>query len=318
MKNELYLGIDTSNYTTSAALVDGEGNILCNAGKLLPVREGERGLRQSDAVFAHVKNLPGITEQIRETLAGRQPVAVGVSCRPCARDGSYMPCFLTGEAAASTAAAALGVPLYRFSHQCGHLAAAITSCGREELYASRFGAFHVSGGTTEVLTATYAGETGGFTATVLGGSADLHAGQVIDRVGIMLGLSFPCGKELEKLADSCTAGVPKPHICVRGCSANLSGLENQAEKLYRETKDAALVAAYVLDFIAETLVALTDALRMAEGPIPILYAGGVMSDIRIRKRLSVFSDVAFADPALSTDNAVGIADLCRRRHRGRP
>lgn len=314
MRPELYLGIDTSNYTTSAAVVDGEGNILCNAKRPLPVREGECGLRQSDAVFAHVKNLPGLTEEIGKLLSGRRPVAVGVSCRPRAQEGSYMPCFLAGEAAASTAAAALGVPLYRFSHQCGHLAAAIASSGREDFYTRRFGAFHVSGGTTEVLTASYAEGTGGFLATVLGGSADLHAGQVIDRIGVMLGLAFPCGKALEALAATCTAKVPRPRICVRGCTANLSGLQNQAEKLFRESGDAALTAAYVLDFIAETLAALTEALRATEGPIPVLYAGGVMSDLRIRERLSAFSDVAFAEPALSTDNAVGIAELCRKRH----
>ena len=50
------LGLDTSNYTTSAAVFDGAGG--CNAGRLLSVRPGELGLRQSDALFQHVKQLP--------------------------------------------------------------------------------------------------------------------------------------------------------------------------------------------------------------------------------------------------------------------
>ncbi|MBQ7930319.1 MAG: peptidase M22, partial [Clostridia bacterium] len=98
MRNLLFLGIDTSNYTTSAAICDGEGNILLNAKAPLPVKEGERGLRQSDAVFHHVKNLPEVSRQagrIMDENREKTLVSVGCSATPRDSDGSYMPCFLS-------------------------------------------------------------------------------------------------------------------------------------------------------------------------------------------------------------------------------
>ena len=313
MSSKLFLGIDTSNYTTSAAIVDGDGAPIANCKRPLPVADGQCGLRQSDAVFAHIKNLPSLMEEIREILGGRPLAAIGVSEAPRRAEGSYMPCFLSGVAAAEAASAAAGIPLYRFSHQCGHLAAAILSSGRTELFERPFGAFHVSGGTTEMLYVSGFGDIG-FSAELLGGTADLNAGQVIDRVGVMLGLSFPCGPALEALAAECRVRVPRPRISVRGTRANLSGLQNLAEELWKKTGDRSLVAAFVLDFIAETLSALSASLRERCGAVPILYAGGVMCNGRIRARLSVFEDIGFAEPAFSADNAAGIALLCRRRH----
>ena len=316
MKPELYLGIDTSNYTTSAAVLDGEGEVLVNAKRPLPVGEGERGLRQSEAVFAHIKNMPSLMEEVAEHLGGGRLAAIGVSEAPRRAEGSYMPCFLSGVSAAVSAAAAAGVPLYRFSHQCGHLAAAILSSGRFDLLSRPFGAFHVSGGTTEVLYASAYSDRG-FTVELCGGAADLNAGQLVDRVGVALGLAFPCGPALERLAAENTRKLPSPKISVRGLSANLSGAENQAMRLFRETGDAPLVAAFVLDLIAKTLAALTRGLLEEKGDIPILYAGGVMSNRRIRTALSSLGDTAFAEPAFSADNAAGIALLCQKCHGGR-
>ena len=224
-----------------------------------------------------------------------------------------MPCFLAGVAAAEAASAAAGVPLYRFSHQCGHLAAAILSSGRYDLFSTPFGAFHVSGGTTELLLVSSFSDDG-FSAELLGGTADLNAGQLVDRTGVMLGLPFPSGPALEALAEQCSTRVMKPHVTVRGFSANLSGAENQAKKLWEQTGDAPLVAAFVLDFIAKTLGELTGALTARYGDIPILYAGGVMCNKRIRARLTPLGDTAFAEPLFSADNAAGIALLCRKRH----
>ncbi len=313
MKPEYFLGIDTSNYTTSAALVDAAGRVVANCKRPLAVKAGECGLRQSDAVFSHIKNLPYLMEEIKGYLGGAVPTAVGVSEVPRRKEGSYMPCFLAGVAAAEAAAAAAGVPLYRFSHQCGHLAAAILSSGRHDLFNTPFGAFHVSGGTTEVLRVSSFSDDG-FSVELLGGTADLNAGQLVDRTGVMLGLSFPCGPALEALAAECHSRVPKPRVTVRGFSANLSGAENRARKLWEETKDAPLVAAFVLDFIANSLVGLTEALTARYGNIPILYAGGVMCNKRIRARLTPLGDTAFAEPSFSADNAAGIALLCRKRH----
>ena len=315
MKPEYFLGIDTSNYTTSLAVISADGELLLNAKRPLTIEKGARGLRQSEAVFAHVKNLPSLWEEAEAVLSTGRLAAVGVSMTPRHQAGSYMPCFLSGVAAATSAATAAGVPLYRFSHQCGHLAAAILSSGRYDLFDRPFGAFHVSGGTTEVLYVSGISD-GGFSAEILGGAVDLHAGQVIDRVGVMLGLDFPCGPALERLAAENVGRYPAPRISVRGMEANLSGLENLSEKLWRESGDARLVAAYVLDFIGKTLVALTEELLSRKGSLPVLYGGGVMSNRRIRSMLSPLGDTAFAEPALSADNAAGIALLCQKRHGG--
>ena len=201
-KKLLFVGIDTSNYTTSCALCDGEGKVIANIKKMLPVKDGERGLRQSDALFAHTKNLPECMEALGEVIKkemydGARVVAVGYSATPRDIEGSYMPCFLAGVAAAKSFCASIpNVKSYALSHQCGHIRAAIYSSGYDHSDGKPFGAFHVSGGTTECLLVKR--EDGGFKADLIGGTLDLNAGQVIDRIGVKIGLSFPAG----------------PHMCI--------------------------------------------------------------------------------------------------------
>ena len=314
MAEKCYIGIDTSNYTTSLALADEAGRVVANLKLPLPVKEGGRGLRQSEAVFAHVKNLPQLMPRLEEALRGYEPVAIGVSTRPRDAEDSYMPCFLTGEVAAASLAAGLHLPVHHFSHQSGHLSAALYSSGATEALAGRsFGAFHVSGGTTEMLLVHP--KDNDFAVELVGGSADLHAGQAVDRIGVALGLHFPCGPALEKLAETNTQKIPKPRISVREGTCNLSGLENLALDLYQKTEDKALTAAYVLRFLTDTLARMSEWLREQNGALPILFAGGVMSNRIIarglRERLG--RDVYFAEPAFSADNAAGVALLCRLR-----
>ena len=225
-----------------------------------------------------------------------------------------MPCFLAGQAAASAICAASNLPMYTFSHQNGHIRAALySSCRQDELMGKPFCAFHVSGGTTEVLYVTPDAERT-FRVEQVGGTADINAGQAIDRVGVMMGLCFPCGPALEELAKQNTKKVPKPRICVRDGVCNLSGLENLAGKLYRESGDAALTAAYVLAFIGDTLTRMTEHLLEKYPNTPVLYAGGVMSNRYLQSRLRDICDASFAEPAFSADNAAGVALLCRERH----
>ncbi len=312
MENELYLGIDTSNYTTSVGVVDREGCVLLNIKRPLPVGEGARGLRQSDALFAHTKNLPSAMEELKKELGGCRPVAVGASTRPRNVDGSYMPCFLAGVAAANSIAAAGAISLYSFSHQCGHLMAALLSSKRKDLLRHRFGAFHVSGGTTEMLSVK-AAETG-FLAEHIGGTKDLNAGQIIDRIGVLMGLPFPAGPYIEELARENIAKIPQKRIAANGMWVNFSGLENMAVKLYEETGDKRLTAAFVLDYIARALILLGEAYVAAYGEGPLLFSGGVMANRIIRAALESRFDAAFAEPRLSADNAVGIAELTRLSH----
>ena len=310
---ECFIGIDTSNYTTSAAICTKDGEIVANLKLPLPVKAGECGLRQSDAVFAHVKNLPTIMQTLAGELQGMKPVAIGVSEAPRPQEGSYMPCFLSGIAAAESFATAASIPLLRFSHQEGHIMAATYSAGAMHLLNSeRFAAFHVSGGTTEVLLATP--HARGFDIELFAATADINAGQAIDRIGVMLGLQFPCGKELEKLAEKNEKKVPKSRISVKDGYCNLSGLENMATKLWQESGDAALVAAFTQQFIADTLIAMTRELDARIPSLSIVYAGGVMSNRYLQSRLSERENTYFAEPQFSADNAAGIALLCRKQH----
>ena len=116
------LGIDTSNYKTSIAVIDHKKHIICDLRRFLTVKQGERGLRQSDALFQHIQNLPELMEEMRRMFDGRID-AVACSFRPRPEAGSYMPVFLAGSGFAKAAAAAMNVPVVGFSHQEGHMEA---------------------------------------------------------------------------------------------------------------------------------------------------------------------------------------------------
>lgn len=308
--SKCFVGIDTSNYTTSVGIVDADGNIVANIKKLLPVAAGECGLRQSDAVFAHIKNLPEVLAAAEEAMVGREVSAIGYSEKPRNIAGSYMPCFLCGKNTALAFRLGRGIPAYAFSHQCGHVAAALTSADAWGLSAKPFVAFHVSGGTTEVVLCSRS--KNGFETEIIGGTRDLSAGQAIDRAGVMMQMQFPCGPELERAAADFTGKLQKSKISVRDGYCNLSGLENLSAKVYAETGDVARTSAYVLRFIGATLVQMAKDTREKYGDLPILFAGGVMSNKMIREMLQSLGNVYFAAPALSADNAVGIAELARR------
>ena len=298
------LGIDTSNYTTSVAIA-GEDGYRQNR-KILTVGKGECGLRQSNALFLHTVNLP----ELMDSLSPMGTIdAVAYSAYPRDVEGSYMPCFLAGQAAAHTAAAALGVPLYRFSHQAGHLMAAVRTCGDETIGSGPFLAFHASGGTTEMLYAAPDREIG-FSAEIVGKTLDLSVGQVIDRVGVMLGLGFPCGGELEKLANRSTLKKLPLRISMKGGDCNLSGAENAAQKMLKNGVSTEDVARFAILFAGETIRAMSEKARETHPTLPIVYAGGVMRNKIIRELLSrSLKNIRFADTELSSDNAVGTAYL---------
>ncbi len=298
------LGIDTSNYTTSAAIASEEG--LFENRKVLSVGKGECGLRQSNALFLHTVNIP----EIMRALSPMGTIdAVAYSAYPRDVEGSYMPCFLAGQAAAETAAAVLSVPLYRFSHQAGHIMAAVKSCGNEEIARGEFLAFHASGGTTEMLRA-FPDEKIGFGAEILGATLDISVGKLIDRVGVMLGLTFPCGAALEELARKNTLAKMPMRVSMKGLDCNLSGAENMAKKMLEAGESPENIAQFAIFFAGETILAMSEAAREKYPELPIIFAGGVMCNATIRKKLSKkLSNIYFAAPALSSDNAAGVAYL---------
>lgn len=312
MKEPVVLGIDTSNYTTSLAILTLDGKLICNLKRSLKVKKGERGLRQSDAVFLHTVNLPELMVEAESYVKEYHVVAIGVSDKPRNQEGSYMPCFLSGVASAQSIASTMNIPLYRFSHQCGHIMAAIYSSRCFDLLNKEFGAFHISGGTTELVRVSPSDN--GFCADLIGGTADLNAGQVIDRIGVYMGMTFPAGPALEEAALKNVKKIPKKKISGKGMTVNISGLENLAIKLYDETGDPSLTAAFVFDYLARSICSMIEAYRENYGEGKIVCAGGVMCNKIIKQILSEKYDVCFAEPALSADNAVGVAALTARAY----
>lgn len=303
----MFLGIDTSNYTTSIALYEPDSGRIQMEKRLLPTAPGALGLRQSDAVFAHVKQLGEIAEELFASTPEKPLLkAIGVSSFPRREEGSYMPCFLVGETTARVLAAEQKVPLYRFSHQEGHVAAALYSAGKLSWLSAPFLAFHLSGGTTDALLVEP--KDNFFTIRRVGGSLDLKAGQAVDRVGLMLGLSFPCGPELSKLAAQWQEPVRvKPVLKGTGCC--LSGIENKCADYLRQGKPAAFIARYCLEAVYAALAGMTKALLQEYGELPLLYAGGVMSSTVIREKMERGFGGVFAEPRFSSDNAAGTAVL---------
>lgn len=301
-----YLGIDTSNYTTSVALYNDEDNSVVNLKQLLPVKSGEKGIRQSDAVFHHTVQLPQL---IKSAFDAKKIVikGVGVSTKPCNIDNSYMPCFLTGVSVATAIASALNVPMYEFSHQDGHIVAALYSSEKLDLINERFIAFHVSGGTSQALFVKPDDKY--FKTTLISDSLDLKAGQAVDRVGVMLGLNFPCGPELEKLALQSSAEYKKIKVFRRDGCFSLSGVENKCKKMFDDGENPADIALYCLNYIHSALEDSVIEIVDTYGSLPIVFSGGVMSNTIIRNRLKERFDAYFAEPQYSSDNACGIAIL---------
>ncbi len=309
------LGIDTSNYTTSAALYDGAAGVMYSKKRLLPVKEGELGLRQSDALFHHTTALSNIVkEAVAECEEPLKIAAIGVSDRPRDVKGSYMPCFLAGVNTASCAATLLRVPLYTFSHQAGHIAAAVFSSGRHELLGRECLAFHVSGGTTEVVLTRPDSEKIIVAQTVLS-SLDLKAGQAVDRTGVMLGFPFPSGKYVDEKARESDRSF-KIRVPMKDGCCSLSGLQNKCEKMKKDGESDSDICRFCIEYIAAALSEMAKYALSQYGELPLIFSGGVMSNSIIRERFMREFDCVFAEPSYSCDNAAGIAYLAKIKKEG--
>ena len=302
------LGLDTSNYTTSVAVFDGSGGH--NEGRLLDVRPGELGLRQSDALFQHVKRLPMLFENLKRQGLLSNIQAVGASTRPRAVEGSYMPCFLAGTSQGQCLADTLGVPFYAHSHQQGHLAAAAWSAGHLELLDRPFLAWHLSGGTTELLKV----EPHGYTvqAEIVGGTQDISAGQLIDRTGVLLGLQFPAGKALDALYEQGSGKNRGFKVKLNDLTFSLSGMENKVKQMAERGESKEEIARFALDTVCMTVVNATKEAQKRWPGLPVLCSGGVASNTQLRQTMTEKCGAVFAEPKYSTDNAMGTAILTWR------
>lgn len=301
------LAFDTSNYTTSMAYYSPEGQY--QARKLLTVQPGELGLRQQEALFQHTKRLPELMQELFSHSLG-DIRAVGASTAPREVESSYMPCFLAGSGMGRCVAQVMGAPFFSWSHQQGHLAAAAWSAGRLELLDKPFLAWHLSGGTTELLRVEPFGNA--VTATVIGGTTDISAGQLIDRAGVLLGLDFPAGKGLDALAREGTGKIKPFPVKVNGLQFSLSGMENKAKALTEAGEEKTEIARFVLDTVADTVQRCTVDAQRSYPSLPVLCSGGVASNTRLRAILAECCQALFSAPEYATDNAMGIALLTYR------
>lgn len=311
MNDAFFIGVDTSCYTTSVSCVNASGSILADNRSVLSVKEGMNGLRQNDAVFQHVRNLSEISDKTLRGIDTSKIKAVGVSECPGGRVGSYMPVFLAGKNVANAIAASLHVPIFYFTHQQGHMRAALKD--NEQLIDENFFAFHLSGGTTELLKVDAS-----FNITKIGGSSDINAGQLVDRIGVKMGLPFPTGKFLEELASKVENENPayKLPSSVKRLTCSFSGVETKARAMLDSGAPHEQIAMGIYDCISRTLSKMVCSAMVEYGENKFLFAGGVSSSSILKKKLSVklsSSDarLCFSDPKLASDNAVGVALLAK-------
>ena len=300
------IGIDTSNYTTSIAFFDGTGGENCS--RLLPVKQGELGLRQSDAVFSHIKSLPELSGRLFSHVRENSIGAIGVSTRPRAVEGSYMPCFMVGYSHAKMLSDLLNVPLIEVSHQQGHVAASLWSAGHMELMDQPHLAWHLSGGTTELLLVEPQGKN--VKCTKIGGTTDISAGQLIDRTGQLLQLPFPSGKHLDAISKD---AVLKEVFRVK-CSNrefSLSGVQNKVQQFHSAHGEPAETAAYALRCVAGAVYKATEQALKDYPGLRVVFSGGVASNSLLREVIAPL-DPIFCQPQFSTDNAMGVAVLAHR------
>ena len=303
---KMALAFDTSNYTTSVAWFSPERQ--GQARRLLSVPAGTLGLRQQDALFQHIRRLPELAEEL---LTGSMDIGcVGASTAPRETEDSYMPCFLAGAGQGRTVAKALGVPFYGWSHQQGHLAAAAWSAGHLELLDKPFLAWHLSGGTTELLAVEPAGQA--VTAKAIGGTKDISAGQLIDRTGVLLGLDFPAGKALDALSLEAAGSCIPFAVRTDGYYFSLSGMENKVKALAEAGEKPQEIARFVLDTVCSVLQRVTATAQKEYPGLPVLCSGGVASNVRLRDGLTKSCQAVFSAPEYATDNAMGTAILTYR------
>lgn len=309
----IFFGFDTSCYTTSVAAVDENGKIIASKRRLLSVPDGQRGLRQSEGFYQHVNAMPQLYGELVQQVGGR-PDAIAVSEHPRNCAGSYMPVFYAGVRMAEMLSHSFGCPLYRTDHQSGHIMAA--------LYASamalpRFLAVHLSGGTTEVLETEM--KNGLPVCKIAMKTGDISAGQLIDRVGVALGFSFPSGRFIDELAVAYDGKRIKLPVYIDGEKCSLSGTEAAAMRAIEAGVNKSALAEAVMDAIVRTLCAMLENAALRTGCFTALISGGVASSKYLRaalqgelSKINPSLRVFFASPELSADNACGVALIAQR------
>ncbi len=314
-KDYLYLGLDTSAYTTSLAVVNQQEHLLVDRRIPLTVQKGNLGLRQSEAVFLHLKNLTVLWEDPYSLGKHGELVAIAASNQPRPVQGSYMPVFKVSEACGSFLAQTMGLNFLASSHQEGHIMAGLWSAGLAKGY---YLIVQLSGGTTELVESEEI-SPGLLETRLVGQGSDLNAGQFIDRLGSLMGISFPAGPKLENLAKGGRDNVIKLPVAVKNSTISFSGPASSAERAlqkgFRKEDLARAIEVCIADSLLRAIYNLDDSLKDYDG---ILFVGGVAANQYIRERLGKKigpAKVYFPRSHFASDNAVGLAVQAARRFR---
>lgn len=314
-----FLGIDTSCYTTSIGVVDEMENLILDKRIILKVKPGNRGIRQSEAFFQHIKNLDDLIKEIFNDIKPHEIKAIGISFKPRNVDSSYMPVFYSGLHIGNILKYTLNVPAYLLSHQENHIYAGLWSSKID--IKNPIAVYHVSGGTTELLYVTM--DNNKLDIKIIGGSSDLYAGQFIDRVGVSMGLNFPCGAEMDMLSRNAMTDEIVIPVSIRGEYMSFSGPETFVQRLiekgnYDKASLSKAIFISIAKSIEETLIYSKKNYDWSE----VLLIGGVTSNSVIKeylkssKRLKTFNiNVIFAQKEYATDNAIGGAVYARKCYR---
>ncbi len=308
MRKQLFLGIDTSCYMTSlACLFDDK---VVQYRKSVEVKKGNCGLRQSEALFQHIKSLPILFESFEKdfNICDYEISCISVSTKPRSVDGSYMPVFLAGYGQAKTLSSVLGAKLFETSHQDGHIMSVIYTEKEYSLLKEPFLSVHLSGGTSEILLCEFSDNK--FKTKIVGGTKDLPAGQFIDRIGVLSGYPFPAGKYVDSDACLYSGKTYKNNLSLSDGFFNFSGEETKIRRLFLDNKISKEEASFMtMRFVSETLKMAVSDLKEKYKVNKVIMAGGVSSSKYLRECFSDMSGIIFSSPEYSGDNAVGVAAL---------
>ncbi|PAB60966.1 Kae1-like domain-containing protein [Anaeromicrobium sediminis] len=303
------LGIDTSNYTTSVAVVDLDGNIILDKRQLLKVPMGKRGLRQSDALFQHINNIPILLNEIGKLKICGKIKGVCASSKPRPTLESYMPVFKASTSFGQTISNVLGCKYFECSHQENHIKAAIHSI--DEQFDKKFLAIHISGGTTELLLVKRNSKLG-YNIDIIGGTTDISIGQFLDRAGVKMGFDFPAGPRLDEIAfDSKMKLKEEIKMFAKNGEISLSGPETRICKLIEEKMDNEYISLLIFEYIIKGLSSMINYATKKYNMDKVILVGGVASSnfikTHLNSRINDSTSIYFAKASHCTDNAIGSA-----------
>jgi N6-L-threonylcarbamoyladenine synthase len=320
----LVLGVETSCDETSAAVLDGRNGILGHVILSQDVHEVFGGVVPELAARAHLQRIDAVVQEALEqaSVALAEVDVFGVTAGP-----GLIGALLVGMCWTKAAAYALGKPLVPVHHMEAHLFGPILEDAEAE---PPFVALLVSGGHTLLLHAEAWGRY-----TLLGETRDDAAGEAFDKVAKLLGLAYPGGPEIERIALRGDAGrhaLPRPML--RGNQRpgdpgyydfSFSGLKTAVAQLVRGLDAAGSldaerphVAACFQEAAVDVLASKTMRAVQETGCARVLVGGGVSTNGRLRdelaSRLGSRGRLFRASPRLSLDNGAMVARTARFRY----